>query len=412
MNPSNAPLASSLAQPTSPDPDAVEFLGLNLDAFRELVAFAEAAEGFTLAIAEVNYEGDGDLLVQALQRHPLAQTVQFIELNFGDQPSFSLLGAIKTAIDPVTLDPHRPPVLLVRGLATAIGVKGHYPKFLRDLNYSRDQFARQVPYPMVLVLPDYAINRLAQYGKDLWNWKSGLFRFRTGRQTVNTAQTQLAQPSPQPRDTRPAKQDRIEQLERLLSEQINHEPINAQPGTPDTPTPHPRSSCIPLALELGDAYMSLSDFEQARRYYHKALDWAEAEEEQKQIADALYGLGEVHRLKDDSTVKALARYQQAMALYRDTGDRLGEANVLQEQGKMQVEPQKSLRLLNQAQAIFEEIEDGYSQCRNLVSFLADAQLKAGQREAAIKSLHRAADMAANTEFAFFRDRALRRLHEL
>ncbi|MGB3137399.1 MAG: hypothetical protein WBG38_11230 [Nodosilinea sp.] len=44
----------STSASASPDQGAV-FLGLNLDAFRELVAYADVAEGFTLAIAEVNF---------------------------------------------------------------------------------------------------------------------------------------------------------------------------------------------------------------------------------------------------------------------------------------------------------------------------------------------------------------------
>ncbi|WP_155523551.1 tetratricopeptide repeat protein [Nodosilinea nodulosa] len=477
------PSPSTSTSPNSPDQGAVEFLGLNLDAFRELVAYAEVAEGFTLAIAEVNFDSDGDLLVAALQNHPIAQAVQFVVLDFGARTSFSFLEAVQAELAAVELQPGRK-VLLVRGLATVIGVKGDYPNFLRDLNYNRDQLAARVPYPLVLFLPDYALTRLAQYGKDFWNWKSGLFHFRTTRQTTETAQTQLTQPSAQPSDTRPVRQERIEQLERLLSEQQS-------PSDNGTPPAHPQSSNIPLALELGDAYRSLSELDQARRYYHKALDWAEAENNKIQMADGLYGLGQVHRLRAENTkatarfeqamelyratgarlgeantlkaigdvlqflkrstealqnyeqamelyratgarlgeantltaigdvlqfldrrTEALQNYEQAMELYRATGDRLGEANVLQEQGKMEPDPHRSLQLLQQAQALYETIGDRYSQCRNLLRFVAEAQLALGQHHEAIKSLQCAADLAADTEFAFFRKDALQRLQEI
>ena len=71
-------------------------MGLNLDAFRELVAFADVAEGFTLAIAEFNFASDGDLIVQALQNRAIAEVVQFIVLDFGGRESFSFLDAVKT----------------------------------------------------------------------------------------------------------------------------------------------------------------------------------------------------------------------------------------------------------------------------------------------------------------------------
>ncbi|MEM8810424.1 MAG: tetratricopeptide repeat protein, partial [Cyanobacteria bacterium P01_G01_bin.38] len=312
MNPLNAPSPSSSPSPSPPDTGSAEFLGLNLDAFRELVAFAGVAEGFTLAIAEVNFASDGDLLVQALQAHEIGQEIQFVTLDFGEQDSFSLLDELKAALANIALDPQRNPVLLVRGLATAIGVKGDYTNFLNDLNYRRDQLASQLPYPMVLFLPDYAVTRLGKYAHDLWTWKSGLFHFRTTRQVMETAQNQLRQPTAQPADSRPAKQARIEQLERLLSEADNDNNLKA---------------CIPMALELGDAYRSLSDYEQARQYYHKALEQAEVEKETASKAYAIYGLGQIHRLRSDST-KAMARFDQAIELFRATGDRLGEANTL------------------------------------------------------------------------------------
>jgi len=641
VNPSNEPLTNSLPGPSNPDQGAAEFLGLNLDAFRELVAFADVAEGFTLALVEVNFSSDGDLLVEALQNHEVAQEVQFVVLDFNDRGEFSFLQEVTAALANVSLDPARKPVLLVRGLATAIGVKSDYPSFLNELNFTRDQLALRVPYPIVLFLPDYAVNRLGQYAKDLWTWKSGLFHFRTSQQVIEATQTQLSQPTALPADSRPVKQERIEQLERLLSEQVNN-------GHPPT---HPLKAFIAMALELGDAYRSLSDYEQARQCYHKALGWAEAEQDQIRRADALYGLGQVHRLKVDNK-KALARFEQALELYRAVGDRLGEANVLKaigdvlqflkrstealqnyeqalelyrvvgdrlgeanvliaigdvlqfldrrtealqnyeqalelyravgarlgeanvlkaigdvlqflkrstealqnyeqalelyravgarlgeanvlkaigdvlqflkrstealqnyeqalelyravgarlgeanvlkaigdvlqflkrstealqnyeqalelyravgarlgeanvlkaigdvlqflkrstealqnyeqalelyravgarlgeanvlkELGKMLSKPEEAVRLIQQAQSIYEAIEDRYSQCRNLIVFLAAAQLAAGQKEAAIRSLHRGADLALDTEFQFYREDALKRLREI
>ncbi|MGF1521052.1 MAG: hypothetical protein ACFBSF_01860 [Leptolyngbyaceae cyanobacterium] len=211
MTPSDAPSPNSAISPSNPDHASAEFLGLNLDVFREVVAFAQVAEGFTYAIAEINFASDGDLLVQALQNHAVAQEVRLIELDFTDQASLSLLSAVKEQLAALKIAAADNPVLLVRGLATAIGVKGNYPNFLTDLNFKRDVLAAQVPYPMVLFLPDYAVDRLARYAQDFWTWRSGHLRFRTLRQTVETAQTQLAQPVPtQPADSRPVKQNRID----------------------------------------------------------------------------------------------------------------------------------------------------------------------------------------------------------
>ena len=422
------------------DPRLSEFLGLNLDVFQELVTLAAIAEGFTLAIVESNFSSDGDLLVQALHRHAVAQTVQLIECDFSDQASFSLVAALQAKLATMTLDSASPPVLLVRGLATAIGVKGDYPNFLNDLNYRRDQLARTVPYPLVLFLPNYAVTRLGQYARDLWTWKSALFHFRTTQHTLESTQTQLRQPHPTlPADSKPAKQDRIERLERLLSEQLN---------TSDPP-PHATPDCTAMALELGDAYRSLTDYAQAQRYYRKALDWAETTHTQDQQAEALYGLGQVHRLQVDNqramahfdqalatfratgarlgeantlqaigdveqflkrSQDALQHYDQALELYQATGARLGEANTLQAIGKLelQLNPQNALRLFQQAQSLYEAIGDCYSQCLNL-QLLMRAQLTVGDRSAALQTFNQFGELIMAEELSEFRNMIFRQM---
>ncbi|MDB9528321.1 tetratricopeptide repeat protein [Oscillatoria sp. CS-180] len=468
--------------PSQSNENSVEFLGLNLDAFRELVTFARVAEGFTLAIAELNFEADGDLIIQALETHKMAQSIQFMEMDFSEAASFSLLNEVNARLADTPMQPERKRVLLIRGLSTAIGVKGNYSQFLADLNYSRDLLAAQVPHPIVLFLPDYGVTRLAHYAKDFWTWKSGLFRFRTTRQRIETSQTQMGQASRDlPTDSLPAKQARIEQLEQLLSESI-------QTGNPPT---HPQPLCIALALELGDAYRSLSELDQARRHYHSAWEWAKTDADLEHQANALFGLGQVHRLRDnhskasvrfdqalhlyqaagdrlgeantliakgdvlqfldrrsealqhydqalelyqatgarlgeantlkakgdvlqflDRRSEALQHYDQALELYQATGARLGEANVIQELGKMQDNLEESLRLLQQAQSLYEAIGDRYSQCRNLLKFVSPAHLRLGQQQDALKALQCAAELARDTEFEFFYEAALQEIREL
>ncbi|MEM7062205.1 MAG: tetratricopeptide repeat protein, partial [Cyanobacteria bacterium P01_B01_bin.77] len=312
----------------SPDP-AVVFMGLNLDAFKQLVTFMELADGFTLAIAEVNFSTDGDLIVQALRRHEISQAVNLIEVDFSDRNHYSLYEELCNQLADFKPDPQKPPVLLIRGLATAIGVKGDYTRFLSDLNFRRDVMAAAVPYPMVWFLPDYAVNRLAKNAKDLWTWQSGLFGFRTTQETVVATQTQMRQPTPgQLPDAKNVKQERIEQLERLLSEQNSD-----------------RKACIELALELGQTYRGLSDYRQAKRYYRKALHWAEAEQDSFNQAEGLRGLGFIYYF-DGENYKALNNYEQALTLYRDVGDRLGEANTLQVVGDVLQFLKRSQEALN------------------------------------------------------------------
>ncbi|MGF1459678.1 MAG: hypothetical protein ACFBSG_11700 [Leptolyngbyaceae cyanobacterium] len=86
--------------------------------------------------------------------------------------------------------------------------------------------------------------------------------------------------------------------------------------------------------------------------------------------------------------------------------------MITELGKLSKDPQAALRLTVQAQSLYEAIGDRYSQCRNLTYFLADAQLWADQKDAAIGSLRQAIDLALRTEFELFGHDAQRKLSEL
>jgi hypothetical protein len=71
-------------------------------------------------------------------------------------------------------------VVILRGLEAAIGTDelGEYPPVLQDLNFVRDAYSTSVPYPILFVLPDYAITRIAKYAPDFWAWRSGVFTFK------------------------------------------------------------------------------------------------------------------------------------------------------------------------------------------------------------------------------------------
>ena len=344
-------------------------MGLNLDVFKQLVTFIDLADGFTLAIAEVNFAADEDLIMHGLRRHEISQAVNLIELEFSTRNDYSLFEELRRELAILSPDSTKPLVVLVRGLATAIGVKGNYTKFLNDLNFRRDVMAAEVPYPMVWFLPDYAINRLAKNAKDLWSWHSALFEFRTTKEMVTAAQTQISQPTPgQLPDAKIVKQERIEQLERLLSVQSED-----------------RKSCIDIALELGSGYAGLSDLKQARKYYRKALDWADAEAVLLQQAHSLLGLGRIDKVGGHHS-NSLSSYEQALGLYRDVGDRLGEANTLKAVGDVLQfldRRQEALSNYEQALGLYRDVGERLGEANTYFS-LGRLYLEKRQRDESIK----------------------------
>ena len=77
---------------------------------------------------------------------------------------------------------------------------------------------------------------------------------------------------------------------------------------------------------------------------------------------------------------ALASYEQALSLFRQVGDRLGEANCYLAQGRVVLEEgdlDKALALHTDAYQLYQQIQDGYSQARLLYyrSFVYEAMDK-------------------------------------
>ncbi|NJN39280.1 MAG: hypothetical protein HC790_12155, partial [Acaryochloridaceae cyanobacterium CSU_3_4] len=198
------------------------FLVHNQPEFAELLTFLDFAEGLTIGFADVNFAADADVLIEALKNHPACADIRFEVLNFSKQPDLrflrdAILGRLAKT-DPKT-DSQQKRVLVVRGLEAAIGneERGKYPPVLQDLNFVRDAYRWSLPYPILFILPDYAITRIAKYAPDFWAWRSGIFIFKMQAKTRETLKNQVFD-APEPFIASEENQAQIDQLKRLLME--------------------------------------------------------------------------------------------------------------------------------------------------------------------------------------------------
>jgi hypothetical protein len=157
-----------------------QFLALNQQTLAELITFLDFAEGFTLGFVEINRPPDADCLLNALKTHPQCQDIQLEILDFADCPDLRFLrDEIVRRLSEIARNGEKKLALFVRGLEKSIGVVGDYPPVLQDLNFVRDAYKISVPHPLLFILPDYAITRIAKFAPDFWAWRSGVFLFRT-----------------------------------------------------------------------------------------------------------------------------------------------------------------------------------------------------------------------------------------
>ncbi len=161
---------------------------------------------------------------------------------------------------------------------------------------------------------------------------------------------------------------------------------------------------------IGDVLQFLDRRDEALSRYEAALQFYRDIGDRLGEANTLKAIGDVLQFLKRSD-EALSRYEAALQFYRDIGDRLGEANILQEFGKLQDNPQQALEYLQQAQNLYIQIGDIYSQSRNLL-FIADVELKMGESNAAINSLNEAATLAAKINYTPFQEYAQARIAQI
>ena len=149
-------------------------------------------------------------------------------------------------------------------------------------------------------------------------------------------------------------------------------------------------------IAIGDVLQFLDRRDEALNHYQEALNFYRQIGAKLGEANTLIAIGDVLQFLDRRD-EALNHYQEALNFYPQIGDRLGEANTLQELGTLQSNPQETLKYLQDAQNLYIQIQDIYSQSRNLL-FIANAQLKIGDKAAAISCLTEASDLASTINF--------------
>ena len=377
-----------------------KFRSLNDDAIQSLLAMLDLSQGFTIAFAECNFWQDGVALVAALNEEiasdPEWEELQLESWEFNDPDLRYLLDELVKRLETLPRQDGKKLVLVLSGLENAIGVVGDYPPFLVDLNFVRDAYARIVPHPVVFVLPDYAITRVANFAPDFWAWKSSVFKFQTSQEAKEFAEDKTINSDRILGSyIKPEKQERINLLHRLLTE--------ANPSVSDSESNRNPSTQIDILIELGNAYDSLSEFNRAVEFYNLALKLSQKIGDQNRQANALNGLGSAYRdlgqyqqsihffqqsleiaikigdwqgqaknfnglgiahLSIKQYQQAISFYAQAIAIKKEIGDRHGEAISLSNLGNVYSSLknyEQAIKLHQQSLEIFREFGDLYGE---------------------------------------------------
>ncbi|HBL12849.1 MAG TPA: hypothetical protein DD379_15925, partial [Cyanobacteria bacterium UBA11162] len=334
---------SNLPSPGNLNAEIGQFIAANQQEFAELLTFVDFAETFTLGLVEVNFPPDAELLIEALNTSPECRDIQFVTLNLSDPNLRFIRDEIIKILPSIEREPDKKLVLIVRGLEQSIGVFGEYPPVLQDLNFVRDAYRRTVPHPILFILPDYAITRLAKFAPDFWAWKSGIFRFHTTQATKDYAIAQTATTENDRRMIRlatPEEQERIDLLHRLL---MDYKPTGHQ-ATGDN-----LRQCSNILHQLGVAYLNQKKPKKARDYLAEAVKLLNGEESAFH-AEVLNSLGEAYDQQREFD-KAIDCYQKSLRISQKLENRRGETDSLFYLGNAYLEMRE-----------FQQARDFYQQC--------------------------------------------------
>ncbi|MDY7050369.1 MAG: CHAT domain-containing tetratricopeptide repeat protein [Microcystis panniformis WG22] len=277
------------------------FLAKNQQRLAELLTFIDFAEGLTIGFIEVNRNEEANWIVESLMNNSQCQNIQFIVLNIDDSQVRFLLDEILNYLSKNPPLEDKKQVLIIKGLENSIGFKD-YPPILQNLNFVRDAFTYDVPYPILFCLQNDTITRFARFAPDFWAWKSGIFKFESlpeerniDRQFVNFARVIE-------RDGVSETQARIDLLTRLFAEYSAEKNI---------------SMMITTLQQLGVAYYRRGELQKAEESLLKAWNLSNqiTSLEPTKVA-TLETLGYVYK-KAKKYEEAETIYQQVLNVYSE-----------------------------------------------------------------------------------------------
>ena len=307
----------------------------------ELAQLIKLARGFRLGIVKCNQPVQRRLLAERL-RKMLAGEVNIAEVELKG-PVRSLREELRKRL-PLT---DQRQAIFVYGFEHSIPSEGPAPA-LEALNFSRELYPREFPYPFVLWLPDYAVTRLAREAPDFWAWRSGVYEFVPEREVMEAVAVLAVYAGETASLPLEAKRERLRILRGLLEDLAELPPGEREERIKgDT------------LWKAGMVHHELGEYGEARRCYEEALSLFEKLGEEGRVAAVLHQLG---MLAQDTGDYAEARrlYQQSLKIAEELGDKGGIAKSLHQLGMLaqgQGDYAEARRLYQESLKIKEELGD-------------------------------------------------------
>ena len=176
--------------------------------------------------------------------------------------------------------------ITVTGLEASIltDVDEESPAVLQILNMGRELYARDLPYPSIFWLPNYAINKIASVAPDFWSWRhGGVDKLVSSEEAIRRVINKAI------RSNKPTRRDEgIYQI--ILFERLIEEHPSSENGVDEQ-----KSEYRILQYRLGVAYFYLEEYLKAYPHYRRAMEIGKLFVDFDQQSEELNALGLVCR---------------------------------------------------------------------------------------------------------------------
>jgi tetratricopeptide (TPR) repeat protein len=296
------------------------------------------AQGFLLAFARVNVPTQRAELVKEIRRRVERQGTEIIEIDL-QAPVRDFLNDLlrrlaKVYLTKVKSEPHQLAVaesaprfaIFVYGLEHSIPSSETYHPVLSVINYKRENFRQHLAAPLVIWVPEYALQAIIEGAPDFWAWRSGVFEFVAPHEEVEKTWLTIEPERGQielSNMTLEEKRKRIHLLSGLLAEYEEREDADASEIA---------AIRFDLLDRLGKLHYFLGEYQHALEFHQRALNIAEKSNYQAGVALSLHHIGMIHLARGDYAA-ALVEYEKSLKISEKLRDRAGVAISLHQIGR-------------------------------------------------------------------------------
>ena len=309
------------------------------DALRTLARGVTRARAFALFFAVCNKPWERDQLIAMLAKALPGTSMHRVELT----------AQTTDVLAEICLQAPQPqgPVLVV-GLEQAVPSDTPHHEVLAALNLQRPQWPARLPYPVIFWVPQYVLGFLEREAPDFFDWRSDTISFPDlAKEEVDHLRRFVWNPAVDGSLNVEARQARTQELRARLEQ------------SPPSDDPVARSAQAGWLRELGTLLAFSGDWEQALAKLQEALAIYEALGDKRSRAVTLGDIATILSAKGEVDA-ALQLHQEELAIYEASGDKRSRAQTLADMAHISLQKgdaEKAIKLQDEALLVAEELGD-------------------------------------------------------